>query len=181
MAGGKFYPLMIDVDGHVAPSGPMPMARDEEIIELYSWVIQENEDMTGAFCAAFQDEEGFRRSRNQNEWTTRANAVNRGRFQPGAAVGVAAAISRLGDAEPHLHWWTDSVLLTRAGDRRIGMPGGDGNRRIVELIEEILNILRGGGGPRLQAGQGFWNPAVGGGGDGRRRVATLLEEALRIL
>jgi hypothetical protein len=176
MAGGNFSDLTIDANGRVAPSGPLPLASDEDMLALYAWVIQENEDKTGAVCVAFEEAPRFR---SRVEWTTRDDPHHWGRFRPGPATGVAVAVSRLGHAEPHVHWWTESFQLRGAAHaaRRMGMggPGGDGTGRIAELLEEILRILQGGG-QGAQAAPGIWNPNA----DRSGRVAELLEEALRI-
>jgi hypothetical protein len=175
MGGGNFHQdLTVDARGHVAPSGPLPLARDERMEALYAWVIQENGDKTGAVCLASEEE--YRFLPRTEEWQTRNEPKHWGEFRAGPAVGIAVAISKLGNArEPFVHWWSDSLLLTKAGAGRAGPPGEDGNRRLVELLEEILHILRGGGGAGLQAGQGLLNPGGGGGGG----VAGLVEEALR--
>jgi hypothetical protein len=169
-SGGNFHKyLMIDENGHVAPAGPLGVPPGEEMVALYAWVIQENADESGAVCIA--SEEGHR-LRNPMEWTTRANPVHEGRFQPGPATGIAVAVSRTRDGATRVHWWSESFHLRGGGGGRIGDGGGgiwrggggdagrvadrledanrsiaDANRSIADAnrsIAEVIRLLRGG-------------------------------------
>ena len=131
----------------LCPAVPLTLAADEEMSSLHAWVIQTNGDGTGAVCVASQEAGGFRA---RDRWSTRDDtAVHEGRFQPGQAFAMAVSISRNAKAmngPPVVYWWGETIGLKAADDHGI-LPGGKGAQgRLIDLLEEALQILRGGGG-----------------------------------
>lgn len=141
MAGGKFHPLTIDMDGRVAPSGPLVLDANEEMSRLYAWVFQLNSDGTGAVCMAFQEAGGFR---SQTEWTTREDAVHEGKFQAGPAFAMAVAISKQVGASvgsPRLYYWSETLYLLPVAASRGGPSGSLGSTGPEADVERIAHLL----------------------------------------
>ena len=150
--GSNFDDLTIDASGRVVPRGPLRLDANEDILGLYAWVIQTNDDGTGAVCVAFEEAPRFR---SRTAWTTRDDAIHAGRFRPGPAIGMAVSISRVShSSEPRVYWWSEPLQLRRADDVpastviAMSQAGSavdllsDANR----LLAEAIRLLRAGGG-----------------------------------
>ena len=109
MPSGNFDDKLRIENGRVSPEGPLVLAVDETMVKLHAWVVQNNNDGTGAACEAFQDANGFTKG---GRWTTRPGAVHEGVFQPGKATGWAVAISkRQADGMIKVFAWGDTFWL----------------------------------------------------------------------
>jgi hypothetical protein len=145
-SGSNFDNLTINANGRVVPSGPLSLASNEEISGLYAWVIQSNADGTGATCIASQEAGGFP---SRIRWTTREDTiVQEGRFQPGQALAMAVSVSRAAgaaaNAPPIVYWWSETIQLQRGnGNPTRAEPS---QSPWIDLLEQALQILRGGGG-----------------------------------
>jgi hypothetical protein len=175
-SGSNFDELTIDANGRVSPSGPLTLDANENMEALYAWVIQANDDGTGAVCAASEEAPRFR---SRTRWTTRDDALHLGRFRPGPAIGLAVQVSRVaGASEPRVYWWSESLQLPAGRGAGIGGLQGVGAGDVAGLLEEALRILRAGGGrARGQPGAGVWAP----GGGAAVGIANVLEEIARAL
>jgi hypothetical protein len=107
--GGNFDDVLRIENGRVSPRGPLKLDDDETMLKLHAWVVQKNDDGTGAACEAFQGADGFTKD---GVWTTKPGAVHEGVFQPGPATGWAVAISK---SQPHgktrVFSWGDEFTL----------------------------------------------------------------------
>ncbi len=101
--------LTIDADGRISPRGPLNPVEGEEITKLYAWVVQLNPDGTGAACVAAQ---GNPADLAGDEWTTRADAIHEGRFQEGAAIGMAVTFSKdVVNKKTRVYWWSETISI----------------------------------------------------------------------
>ena len=108
MPGGNFTDILkIDSDGKIFPSGPLTVEQDEELIEVYFWVTQVNEDCTGGACTG---ENSFERAPIKGPvfdgtWTTNGKPEHTGQFRPGKAHGTALLIAKVINSEAKRVFW----------------------------------------------------------------------------
>jgi hypothetical protein len=101
--------LTIDPEGNISPSGPLELVKGETVEKLYAWVFQLNHDGTGAACIAAQPSPGKLAS---DDWVTEPNSTDHaGRFQPGAATGIAVTISTDAGGRTKVFWWSETISV----------------------------------------------------------------------
>ena len=101
-------------NGKIVPAGPLQLEPGENVTNLFAWVIQTNQDGTGAMCAAFQDNFPSR-----VRWVAQGGAFSAGRFRAGQAHAMAVMVStgsshyQLGGApaDPRVYRWSETVVL----------------------------------------------------------------------
>jgi hypothetical protein len=124
MAHGNFDDPLVIVGGKVFATGPLTVEQGEEIVEIYSWVVQ---DFDGAGSLARCDgesEDGHGFMPNIVGGVHEKDAVGRlkGRweanptsdpaaFTPGKALAMALAIGKRGDKVWTRYWWEQPVTL----------------------------------------------------------------------
>ena len=101
-------------NGKIVPAGPLQLEPGENVTDLFAWVIQTNQDGTGAMCAAFQNNFPSRA-----RWVAQGGADSHGQFRAGLAHATAVMVTSgsshygLGGAaaEPRVYWWSETVVL----------------------------------------------------------------------
>jgi hypothetical protein len=140
MAGGGNFNrvLTIDAQGRVSPRGPLQLGPKETWSDIFAWLIQLNEDGTGAATiASFHDAAGL--SARDREWTTTADAVHEGQFRAGPAIGMALAISKGMNGSTTVYSWSESLELE---DEELVKPEGISEPVVEELRQELRTLRR---------------------------------------
>src|SRR4051812_26099358 len=120
MAHGNFHSeLVLNPDGKVIAGGPLRLEPNEEIKEIYAWIVQ---DLPGDGDPARCDGEGEGMSSFRNDAETDAAGrklgswsapkevtLKQGQFQLGDATAMALAICLRGDSVWTSYWWEQTV------------------------------------------------------------------------
>jgi hypothetical protein len=107
MAGGNWHPTQhIAANGRVEfPKGPLALTGGDRPRWVDAWIVQASTGSaqtyygsvaSGAFTVA-------------GEWTANVRLYNKGRFQPGPAVGIALLYVKDGDNNEYF-WWTEDPI-----------------------------------------------------------------------
>jgi len=107
MAGGNWHPVQyIAANGRVEfPKGPLDLSPSERAKWVDAWIVQAStgsaetyygSDASDAFDVA-------------DEWTANVRLYNRGRFEPGPAVGIALLYVKDGSDNKYF-WWTEDPI-----------------------------------------------------------------------
>ena len=127
VAHGNFDDPLTIVDGKVVASGPLRLEEDEEIVEIYSWIVQdldgdgvlarcdgESENGSGFSDSATRDVVG----RKVGTWSAPPMAEDGEEpepLRPGAALAMALAIGTRGGKVWSRYWWEQTVTLVDGG------------------------------------------------------------------
>jgi hypothetical protein len=107
MAGGNWHPVQyIAANGRVEfPKGPLDLSPSERAKWVDAWIVEAStgsaqtyygSDASDAFDVA-------------DEWTANVRLYNRGRFEPGPAVGIALLYVKDGSDNKYF-WWTEDPI-----------------------------------------------------------------------